>query len=233
MSQPFKLYRLQLIDTQIDQARARLQEVEKSLKDESALRQAQAKADESMRRLDESRKALKRAEEEVRTVRIKMEQTDASLYGGKVRNPKELQDLQNESAALKRHISVLEDKQLENMLEVEEAEATNKAENEALQQVKSSDATQKSLLNGTKNELLKALERLEGERQSFAGSIPPEDINLYDQLRQQRRGVAVATVQDSACGACGSTLTPAQIQASHSASQITRCTFCGRILYAG
>jgi uncharacterized pyridoxal phosphate-containing UPF0001 family protein len=38
---------------------------------------------------------LKQTEADVEKQRIKIEQTESSLYGGRVQNPKELQDLQN------------------------------------------------------------------------------------------------------------------------------------------
>ena len=62
---------------------------------------------------------MKQSEAEVEKQRIKIEQTEASLYGGHVHNPKELQDLQKDVASLKRHLETLEERQLEAMLVVE------------------------------------------------------------------------------------------------------------------
>jgi predicted nucleic acid-binding Zn-ribbon protein len=79
----------------------------------------------------------------------------------------------------------------------------------------------------------KDLERLHAERSVAVAGIEDSDIKLYETLRIQRRGIAVAKVTDNTCAACGSTLTPALIQAAQLPNQIIRCTFCGRILYAG
>jgi predicted nucleic acid-binding Zn-ribbon protein len=233
MSQPFQLYRLQQVDSQLDQARARLHEIETILNDNAALRQAQQQANAAETTLNEARKDLRHAEQEVQAQHIKIEQTEASLYGGKIRNPKELQDLQKEVASLKKYIIVLEDRQLEYMLAVEEAETLFGGASQDLETLRAQLAVQHGSLVEEQQSLLQRVQGLATERRSVAGMIESEDMQLYEQLRQQRRGVAVARVADNACAACGSILTPGHVQAAHSSTQISRCTFCGRILYAG
>lgn len=233
MSQTFKLFRLQQIDSQLDRIRTRLLEVEAALKEDEALRQAQEHARQAEEALVAEQKVLRKAEDNVRDQRIKIEQTDASLYGGKIRNPKELQDLQNEAAALKRYLSVLEDRQLEAMLAVEEAEAEHQAALDSLEAVNAEfDEKHHDLIEEQTN-LLKDLQRGETERQAAISSIPSGDMSLYEVLRQQRRGLAVSKVTDRACSACGSTLNAALLHAARSPNQITRCDMCGRILYGG
>lgn len=233
MSQSFKLFRLQQIDSQLDRIRARLQEIEAALIEDLALRQAQQRAQMADEALAAEQKLLRRAEENVHDQRIKIEQTEATLYGGKVRNPKELQDLQNETAALKRYLSVLEDRQLEVMMTVEQAEAAHQAALADLEEVRELFARQHQDLAAERDVLLMDLARVEAERQAAASSIPAADISLYEKLRQQRRGIAVAKVTDKACSACGSTLNAALLHAARSPNQITRCDMCGRILYGG
>jgi predicted nucleic acid-binding Zn-ribbon protein len=234
MSQPFKLYRLQQMDSQLDQVRARLEQIAAALREDTALRLAQEEANQSAQALEQERKALRRAEETVHSQRLKIEQTESTLYGGKVRNPKELQDLQNEVAALKRYISVLEDRQLEAMLAVEEAEAFDATTVAALDEVRAQLAKQNSSLAGEQLDLQKELERLKNERETTAATIEAGDLSLYEQIRLQRRGVAVARVtQDKSCSACGSTLNATLLHAARSPSQLTRCDVCGRILYGG
>ena len=56
--------------------------------------------------------SLRVAEAEAEAQKIKIEHTEASLYGGSVHNPKELQDLQRDVASLKKHLTTLEERQL-------------------------------------------------------------------------------------------------------------------------
>lgn len=234
MTQPFKLFRLQQIDNQLDRTRARLHEIEVALSEDEALRQAWEQSSAAEQRLQSERKALRHAEENVRDQRVKIEQTEATLYGGKVRNPKELQDLQNEIAALKRYLAVLEDRQLEAMLAEEEALAMHQSATSELERVQVVSTAQHQSLFDEQARLQKDLERTSGERQAAASSIPEADMLLYEKLRQTRRGIAVAKVTpDRACSACGSTLNAVLMDAARNPNQISRCDTCGRILYVG
>lgn len=232
MSLVFKLYRLQQVDSQLDQCHARLQEIEAILGDDRALVQARAQVEQAAAVLDEKRKALRRAEENTRAQHQKIKQTETRLYSGAVTDTKELQDLHREAAALKRFLTVLEDRQLEAMLVVDEAEAAEKEAREALETLQASWVEQTASLRGEQSSLQKDVARLEAERQAAAASIPPEQLQEYEHLRRQRGGVAVAQVVDKTCAACGSTLNAALLQAARSPTQTTRCSFCGRILYA-
>ena len=233
MSQLSTLYRLQQIDSQLDQANNRLQEIQVALNEDAALKQAQQNHAAAEARLNDERQKLRRAEENVQEQKIKIEQNESTLYGGKVHNPKELQDLQKEVAALKKYLGVLEDRQLEAMLVVEEAESDyNKAAAEILA-LQASQVEQLARLRGEQRELQVQAERLEVERQAATAPLPSQDLSLYEQRRKTRRGVAVARIANRTCGACGSTLTPALAQSAQVPDQIVRCPTCGRILYSG
>ena len=233
MSKSFKLHRLQQIDTHLDQIRARLRVIETLLSDDTNIKIAQAKFDETSQEYENARKAVRREEENVRANKVKLEQTDAALYGGKVRNPKELQDLQHEAEALKRYRNVLDDRLLEAMIAQDDAEARFTAASNELDTARLHFSEQSTTLTQEKTGLTNELARLESEREAASRSILAADLNMYEQLRKQKRGVAVATVADKSCAACGSTLSAAQLHAAKSPNQLTRCEACGRILYGG
>jgi predicted nucleic acid-binding Zn-ribbon protein len=233
MSLSLKLYRLQQIDTLIDQTLARLNELDILLSDRSSLEQAEETSRKADEALQAERKKLHQAENNVRDQRIKIEQEEAALYSGKMRNPKELQDLQSEVAALKRYLTTLEDRQLEAMIATEEAENAAKEAKAELNKVQAQMTEQNAHLNAEKSNLLKDKERLELERQAACSAISPQELDLYNQLRKTRRGIAVARILNRTCTACGSTLTPALVQAANSPNQIVRCSSCNRILYPG
>jgi predicted nucleic acid-binding Zn-ribbon protein len=233
MSESFKLHRLQQVDTHLDQIHTRLRAIETLLSDETSIKTAQTKFEAASKVHEDARRAVKKAEENVSSNKVKLEQTEAALYGGKVRNPKELQDLQNEAEALKRYRSILDDRLLEAMIAQEDAEVVFSAASNELEATQAQFSEQNKALSLEKAELTNDLNRLEGEREAASRSILPADLSMYEQLRKQRRGVAVATVADNTCAACGSTLSAAQLHAAKSPNQLTRCETCGRILYGG
>jgi predicted nucleic acid-binding Zn-ribbon protein len=80
--------------------------------------------------------------------------------------------------------------------------------------------------------LRKGLERLNSERQAVVTDIASQALGAYEQLRKQKRGLAITTIADNSCEACGTTLTPSQQQTARSASQLFHCPTCGRILFS-
>jgi uncharacterized protein len=232
MGQPFKLYRLQLIDTQLDQVKSRLQAIEIALSNDEPLRKAKEKADKATKAFQEASKQLHNIEQQVQSQESKIEETESALYGGKVSNPKELQDLSHESQALKRYLSVLEDRQLNAMILVEEAERKQLEALANLEKVQAEIIQVNASLVGEQSSLTRDFDRQIIERQAIASSVDGEDMNLYESLRKEKSGVAVAKVTERACTACGTTLNAVLMQATRSPNQIVRCSTCGRILYS-
>lgn len=233
MSAAFGLYRLQQVDTRIDQAQARLAVIRQTLENDEEMRQASRELAAAKTAQHEAEHILHTCEADVQAQRLKIEQSEASLYGGSVRNPKELQDLQNEIAALKRYLATLEDRQLEAMLACEEAEMAHAQASSSQETVLARLASQNRELTGELVTLESDLERLTPERQTIAAAIPEAILSQYEKLRQARRGVALTTISENSCDACGTTLTAAIQQTARSSAQIALCPTCGRILYAG
>lgn len=232
MSAALGLYRLQQVDSQIDQIQARLKVIRETLENDLELQAATRQFTSADNDYADAQRALKQSEAEVEKQRIKIEQAEASLYGGRVHNPKELQDLQKDVASLKRYLETLEERELEAMLRVETSEKESQAAGSNLNHVQSKRSDQNRDLTQERELLHKNLDRLNTERQAVVRDLAQQQLGVYDRLRQQRRGIAVTTISDAACAACGTTLTPSQQQNARSTSQLFNCPSCGRILYA-
>jgi len=233
MSQAFHLFQLQKIDSQLDQIGQRIHEIEVLLQDKSALEKAEALHQQNLEKLKQAQLSLKKIEQEVQAKRIKLEQSEENLYSGRVKVPKELRDLENEVQALKRALANLEDKQLDAMLEVENAEAEAQKSEAQVRHLQAEQIESQAHLQGELDQLKRSKERLLREQSVILNQIDPENLEIYRQLRANKRGIAVASIIDDACSACGSTLTPAERQAARSPHRLVYCSSCGRILYAG
>ena len=232
MSAALSLYRLQQVDSQIDHIQSRLRAIRQILENDTELRAANEQSMAAENQLQEAERLLKQSEQEVEKQRIKLQQTEASLYGGAVHNPKELQDLQKDVVSLKRHLETLEERELEAMVAVETAEKNSQNAKANFAQVSASRGDQFRNLSAETETLNKELERFSSERGAVIQDLAAQAIQEYEQLRKQRRGIAVTIVSDSACAACGTTLTASQQQNARSTSQLFHCPSCGRILYA-
>jgi hypothetical protein len=233
MSLSLGLYRLQQVDLQIDQITARLDAIRQTLENDAEIRQARENFETARQEKFQKEHALREAETATREQRLKIEQTEARLYSGLVKNPKELQDLQSETAALKRHLATLEERELEAMIAAEEAEEHFQHATKLLEEIKLYRNEQLQQLLDEQSALEKKLAQLNAERTATCSALTGGLLSTYEGLRQQRHGVAVAQVSDNSCAACGTTLTAALQQAARSTSQLAHCPTCGRILFAG
>ncbi|HEU0296010.1 MAG TPA: C4-type zinc ribbon domain-containing protein [Anaerolineales bacterium] len=231
MSAALGLYRLQQVDGQIDQIQARQKWIQDTLQNDMTLLAASQVYAAAEAKFKDASYLLKQSEAEVEKQHNKIEQAEASLYGGSVRNPKELQDLQKDIVSLKKYLETLEERELEAMLNVETAQQEFETAKSELERTQTNVNEQNHDLAVESETLLKDLERLRTERKAVISDLAASSVQMYDQLRKQRRGVAVATITDSTCAACGTTLTPAQQQNARSTSQLFNCPTCGRILY--
>ena len=233
MTRVSNLFRLQTLDSQIDSQQARLSEVETSLNQHPELDRAQAEETEARGRLEVARIDLRRAEEETRRQQQRITETDHTLYGGGVHHPKELQDLQEESASLRRYLSVLEERQLQAMIQCEELEkgATGAQERRAGQE--RLRAAEEEKLRSERTLLQSNLETIGFQREAAISAISAEDLEKYSVLRRTKHGLAVARFERGACGACGVAPSSARLDAARFGQEIIQCGNCGRILYLG
>lgn len=232
MSRAENLFCLQEIDSQIDSHNKRLREIQSILEDDRAVQAAKAKSQAVKDNLEETRKELQNARNEVQGQRTKIRQSEDRLYSGSVDNPKELEDIQNEIEALKRYLEVLEERQLEEMMALDEVQEICNEAQEQLAKAVTEGETRNAELIKEKGKLEKNLTNLISKREGQVSTINSDDLQLYEKLRSKRAGVAVAGVQDRNCAACGSTLGTANYQAARSPSKITQCETCERILFA-
>ena len=149
----FKLYRLQQIDNQLDKVRERLSEIEQLLATDEIVREAQQGSDTAKQAKVEAQLDLRRAEEEVKARQDKLKQNQDNLYGGKVTNPKELQDLQAEAEAFTRHLHEAEDAQLEVMATLEEKGSAVEIAEKALEEARAQRGIESQALGVEQNEL--------------------------------------------------------------------------------
>jgi predicted nucleic acid-binding Zn-ribbon protein len=226
MNQAFHLYRLQQIDNQIDQIDARISELDRLLAGNEALLEKRQQAEESHRALEKARKALKEAEFAVHEQNLKIEQTENTLYSGRVRNPKELQDLQKDIVSLKKHLAALEELQLESMISLETWEANDTNAQSAYIQAQATFAEQSAGWLGQREQFVR-------NRAPALSPVPSAMRELYDRLRQRKNGVAVTSVNDGSCAVCGATIRPSEVQAARASQDLMYCSTCGRILYTG
>ncbi len=233
MSRVSSLYRLQQIDLSLDRAHARIEEIDQILADDEEILKKKKILETRKEKLEATRKAHTKADDAVSAQRSKIEQSERTLYSGTVRNPKELQDLQQESESLKRYLVTLEDRLLDAMIELDDTEKTFNAASDDLTQSEDSRAALHQALLEERERLSMEISRCEAEREAAVSDVTAEDLKLYESLRERFSGMVVTLERDSSCGACGVELARSIRQEIRTGDSLIRCSQCGRVLYAG
>jgi predicted nucleic acid-binding Zn-ribbon protein len=226
-----ELYALQEIDSAIDVARATLTAVEEQLGETEELTAARAAVEEhreAFRALHESQRGV---EWQVDDARSHVAAVEKKLYGGTVRNPKELEGLNDDANMLKGQLRLREDELLNHMVKVEEEESALRQAEVALKDVQGSWQSEQEDLMGQKARLEAELAELEKSREAQAARIEGRTLELYDFLRDRRQGRAVAKVERGMCQGCRISLPMSVLQKARSGFDVVQCVSCERILY--
>jgi len=226
-----ELYALQEIDSAIDVAQATLAAVEQQLGETEELTSARAAVEEHREALRGLHDGQRDVEWQVDDARSHVTAVESKLYGGTVRNPKELAGLNDDANMLKGQLRRREDELLNHMVKVEEQEAALRQAEDVLKEVEGRWRGEQADLLGQKERLEAELTELEGGRQAQAGRVDGRVLELYDLLRDRRQGKAVVKVERGMCQGCRISLPMSVLQKARSGFDVVQCVSCERILY--
>jgi predicted nucleic acid-binding Zn-ribbon protein len=233
MSRSRALYLLQELDTNLDTARNRIQEINLLLKDKAALEKARQDQQSAASIHQKRSKTLKNAEHEVALQNQKIEQNQKKLYGGGISNPKELEDLQLESLSLAKYLQVLEERQLEAMLAADQSQEELDAAELTLQTITQATEKEHASLKEESKKLSEELSKQEDQKNRYIETEELPDLPDYQSLRDRSGGIAVTLMVDSSCLSCGANIPSAIEQTAKSPTKLAFCPTCGRILHPG
>lgn len=224
---------LQEIDDEVASLRASLDDTERRLRgdeDLAAAREAFATADAEVAAL---RREQRRLEGEVADLTARIGPEEKRLYGGSVRNPKELANIQHELELLTAQRAKLEDQLLDLLSTLETADARRKQAVRALAAHESRWESEQAQLRSEASRLAAALADSEARRATQQARLNPTTLRTYEEVRRRRGAVAVARVVGGACGGCRVAIPETVRRRAFTADQIAQCPNCERILYVG
>jgi uncharacterized protein len=228
-----RLLDLQSLDTAIDRMNAR----RAALEGEGELGAARTEAEHAEQAFGELRLQLdtfdrdgSKLEHEIDSLTQKAADEESRLFGGAVANAKELESIRREVDNLRKRKAEREDELLvvlERREEVErrakEAEARAEERRVAVDTV-AGDASRE--LDQIATELTAKRE----DRDRLAAGFDPELLELYDDLRKQKKGVGVAALVDGVCQGCHEKLSAVELDRVKHTDDVPRCEYCRRIL---
>ncbi len=230
MSQAQALYHLQEIDLALAQTQKRLNEIASQLKNDVALISAQDQLKAARATLIPLQTRARDLELEIQSNATKIKETDIALYSGRVRNPKELQDMEHEIESLKKRNNELEETLLDTMVLVESAEKALIQSESNLTTVESSTESRNVSLVAEQRQLKVHHSHLVEKRTKLLPDINAESLRVYNTMRPRKNNQPVALLMNQSCATCRVEQELAIIKEARKEQQLVYCSSCGRIL---
>ena len=226
-----ELFALQELDLAIAAGRAEIEAMATRLDEPEELVEARQLLVQGREELREAEHQFKEREFEADELKRKIEPVEKKLYQGSVTNPKELEDLQADVESLRRRRSELEDKALAAMDALEQAQQRFAEADRSVGELAERHGVEREDMGARTAELEAELAKLQQEREEAASEIEPSVIKLYEVLRTNKGGRAVAKVVGGACQGCRISLPMNVTQRARVGGDIVQCPSCERILY--
>jgi predicted nucleic acid-binding Zn-ribbon protein len=226
------LWRLQEIDSALDSRRATIDDARARLglpEEIEAARIDVAEKTRTHRAAESSQKDLELQADDVKT---KIAPAEEKLYSGKIKNPKELSDLQHDIDQHKRQLSAIEDKDIEALSTVESAEREMRASLEHLEALDAAWREEQAELTERIERLTAEVGEYEAERAEQAADIEPDLLGVYEHVRRAHYGKGVARLDRNLCLGCRISLPTSTVNKARAGSALVQCPNCERILCA-
>ncbi len=227
------LLEIQEIDTAIDRLMARMRALESG--EDAAAALAEANEAERMMgelrlRLDELSRDQMRFEHEIDSMSQKAAAEERRLYDGSVANARELDSITHEVDNLKKRRTDREDELLALMEVREELESQERAAAERSEALRARVAEVGNIAADDLEKLRTELNERTEARAALAKAVDPEFLELYEDLRPQKKGVAAVALIDGVCQGCHEQLSSVYVDRLKRVEGPKRCEHCRRIL---
>jgi predicted nucleic acid-binding Zn-ribbon protein len=229
MSRASVLLRLQQIDDRIAALQSEIASAEASLRGDPELDRLRATEGAAQGRHREIGAEARLAELEAASLQARIRELDRRLYGGTIRNPAELMEMQRELDSMRVRLSTAEDEALERMEQVDSALATMQAASASVVARETQRAGAMEPLRAHLALLLTQLETANTERDAVRADAEPADLSLYARIASRRRP-AVTQLAGEFCGGCRMPVSNEERRAVRTGSGLTQCANCDRIL---
>lgn len=222
---------LQALDHYIDRLRRAVAELDSGEQLRATLERSRQRLEQVKVRYQELHAIATDQELRLQAFDEKLRQTEADLYSGRIKNPRELQLLQEEIEQAKR---MREEMDVEMLRIWEQMETMKHDIDEAERDLQHAERLYEAHVEDfrqRKAALESEIEYHLSERAELVAQIDPEVLARYEQLRQRLGGTAVAVVDQKACSVCHTLLTPYTLKRLQNEHTLITCESCGRLLY--
>jgi len=229
MSLAKRVYDLQQVELSIQDHIKQLEAMDLRIRHNDQFEQAEAALKSAENERAELEKRYKELDAEAEALRTQLGQIQDKLYGGKIKNPKELVGYEQEATMIKAGLDKKDDVLLDMMEKLETDKVAIRKLQDVCKAAGNAWESEKSELHGQVSEVKKELSELEKKRGEMLASIDRDALATYESVKG-RKGQAVVKVEQGRCLGCRVTLSVSEMQHARGNAIVT-CGNCGRILY--
>lgn len=224
------LLRLQTIDSEIYALKSERESKPKEIQ------AAQASFEEKKQHLANLQKSSlglqkqrKDEELELASKEENIKKLQTQLY--QLKTNKEYQAMLQEIDGVKADASVIEDKILELLDQIDKMKMDIDKEKQKLQEEEKIFNEQKKNIENRIKEIDDRLAQLESQRKQISPEVEPRILTQYDRILVNRDGLAIVSVKNNSCQGCNMFVPPQVINLIKMYNRIVTCEVCNRILY--
>ena len=222
---------VQEVDLQLDVIKDRRRDLESQVGEAPGRAALLAEIDAQDRLLAEARSHRKALEDQAEAAQAKIAAEEQKLYGGVIRDPRELQALQQEIYVLRRTLKEQEDVQLAAVESEESAQDAAQYLAGLLERSDTAWADRQAALSDDQQRLDEEIATLEAAVAERRADSSGNDLAIYDQHRLHRR-VVIAAVSAGVCGSCRLSLPSVLLTRARRETDAVECPACRCIIWA-
>ena len=224
------LLQLQANELETASMRSRLEAVPDRLSSLSERLEASKKhIAECESRMPELQKIYRQQEAEAQSIQARIDKSNEKL--NTVKTNKEYQAGLQEIEDLSRLQSGVEDKMLECLEAIDEAESTVASERESFAAFSRQTEEERAQVERESAEMHQKLESLLHRREEIVAAIDSDLLRKYDQVKQYTGATVVAAVKASICQGCHVNIPPQMYNELQRFNRLLVCPHCERIIY--
>jgi uncharacterized protein len=218
-------------DERVHTLQQELHDLERRLSSDPEVERLALEVAGATERLQEANLRLREMDRVVAGHRERTRAREVELMSGRIRNPTELMQLSQEVEHSKAQMRDEEDRELDLMAAVEEAEAEMARLTAELETAREAFEVGQPALRRRVEMATAELATAAKERDEAWAQVPPDYQAAYLRLKP-RIPNPVAEVAGGQCGACHVGLTAAELQQVRRGDQLLHCQNCNRLLVA-
>lgn len=181
---------------------------------------------------DELARTVKALDDETATVAAKAKAVDEKLYSGTVTSPRELQDLQADLDQIRRHLGVLEEREIEQMVAAEAVEQAVFAAEQGLAALGADVERLRASISAAERDIDAEIAATTAERARLADGVSDALLADYERRRAANNGSGAALLVGGTCQGCRLSIPATEVDevVHDTTGRIFSCDNCGAIL---